>query len=213
MTRRLLLSLIPAALSPAANTDVPVVVPVHQIFDARVKWRPEQIEQFQSGLWDEAARDLLRCGVRIQTTVEQADMWRPPDREPEVHGLKPGVLNFVVTHHIPMHWDNGRALGGVTTGYHGYHLCMIALNHAHGNRVPFLSVNTCLHELLHALLLDILEPRPRGLFGEMREARIDFVATRMWLFQDRSVVRDAARAYLARVNETKDAVGWPRRLL
>jgi len=199
MTRRQLLSLAPLPL--LARDAGEVIVPVHQIWDARIKWKPSQIETFQSGFWAEAARDLLRSGIRLQTTSTHADMWRPPDREPEVQGLKPAVLNVVITHHIPMHWDNGRALSGVTTRYHGYHLCMIALNHAHGHRVPFISVNTCLHELLHALLHDVFEDRPHGLAGEMRELRIDFIATRMWLFRDGSAVRDAARGYLARMQQ------------
>lgn len=200
MTRRQFLAIAPvAAIAAPARDDSELIVPVHQILDARVKWRPDQIHRFQSGLWAEAARDLLRCGIRLQTTLGTADMWRPPDREPEVQGLKPGLLNFVITHHIPMHWDNGRALRGVTTRYHGYHLCMIALNHAHGHQVPFVSVNTCLHELLHALLHDILEDRPKGLLGEMRELRIDFHATRLWLFNDGATIRKAARAYLDRM--------------
>lgn len=202
MNRRQFVSLA-APLPLFARDGGEVSVPVQQILDARVKWKPEQIESFQSGLWREAERNLLSCGVRLQTTLTRADMWRPPDREPEVQGLKPGVINFVITHHIPMHWDNGRAVSGVTTRYHGYHLCMIALNHAHGNRVPFVSVNTCLHELLHALLHDIFEDRPHGLAGEMRELRIDFVATRLWLFGDGVTVRNAARSYVARVAQVR----------
>src|SRR6185436_19635253 len=95
-----------------------------------------------------------------------------------------GVINFVITDRLPTQWDNGRALSGVTTLYRGYHVCMIALNHAHCHELPFVSVNTCLHELLHVLLLDVFDPRPSGLPGHARELRIDFYATLLWLFHN-----------------------------
>jgi hypothetical protein len=114
-------------------------------------------------------------------------------------GLERGVINFIVTDHIPIEWDNGRALSGVTTLYRGYHLCMVALDHAHGHQVPFLSVNTCVHELLHALLHDIFEARPKGSLGKAREFRIDAYATRLWLFHDGAAIREAARSYVQRL--------------
>jgi hypothetical protein len=211
MTRRQLLLASPAAWwKPAAGDRDAVVIPVHQILDARVKWRAEQIQWFQSDLWREAVRDLQRCGVRFEITQGSSDMWRPPDHHPEVNGLKPGVLNFFVTHQIPMHWDRGRGLRGITTRYNGRHLCMIALNHAHAHRAPLIAVNTCLHELLHALLLDIYEGRPGGLVGELRELRIDLLATRLWLFGDGEAIRKSARAYLERLrSDTGNATVHP----
>ena len=98
-----------------------------------------------------------------------------------------------------MEWDHGRGMAGVTTQYDGYHVCLIAAPRAHGNQVPFLSVNTCLHELLHVLMLDIYEPRPKGWEGERREMRIDWYATKLWLFRDGAEVRDSAEAYLRKV--------------
>jgi hypothetical protein len=98
-----------------------------------------------------------------------------------------------------MEWDHARALSGVTTRYQGYHLCMVALNYAHGHQIPFLSVNTCLHELLHALLGDIFESRPEGLPGAAREFRVDWYATRLWLFHDGAHIRKAAQTYAERL--------------
>jgi hypothetical protein len=76
---------------------------------------------------------------------------------------------------------------------------MIALNWAHGHQIPFLSVNTCVHELLHALLGDIFEDRPAGWRGAAREFRIDAYATRLWLFRDGSHIRQAAQVYVDRL--------------
>jgi hypothetical protein len=76
---------------------------------------------------------------------------------------------------------------------------MIALWYAHGNQVPFLSVNTCVHELLHALLQDIFVSRPKWFDSREREMRIDWCATRLWLFHDGASIRDSAQAYLARL--------------
>ena len=98
-----------------------------------------------------------------------------------------------------MEWDKGRALSGVTTRYHGYHICLIALNHAHCHEIPLLSVNTCMHELLHAFFEDIFESRPQGFHGAVREFRIDLYATRLWLFHEGAAIRDASRTYLERL--------------
>src|SRR5437016_3257590 len=112
---------------------------------------------------------------------------------------KSPIINLVLTGHIPLYWDNGRALAGVTTIYEGYHVCLIALPYAHGNRMPFLSVNTCVHELLHALLQDVFVSRPKWFQIGRRELRIDWYATRLWLFHDGGAIRRSAQAYLDRL--------------
>jgi hypothetical protein len=76
---------------------------------------------------------------------------------------------------------------------------MVALYRAHCHQIPFLSVNTCVHELLHVLLQDVFEGRPKGLLGEAREFRIDWHATRLWLFHDGGTIRKAAQAYVDRL--------------
>ena len=98
-----------------------------------------------------------------------------------------------------MYWDNARSLAGVTTLYEGYHVCVIALSYAHGHQVPFVSVNTCVHELLHALLGDIFVSRPKWLESGAREFRIDWYATGLWLFRDGAAIRKSAQAYVARL--------------
>jgi hypothetical protein len=130
---------------------------------------------------------------------------RTPGDQPLFTGLRRGVLNLVITDYIPMAWDHGRALAGVTTIHDGYHLCLIALRYAHGNQTPFLSVNTCVHEVLHALVGDIFIRGPKWYQTGGREMRIDWYATRLWLFRDGAAVRDAARTYLRRLQTPSPA--------
>lgn len=197
LSRRGLLAAAVAAGVAVDGGRLEVAIPVRQVLDGRAEWAAGQVRWFHKKLWAEAAGDLLKCGVRLQTTITPGGVERPPGREPILSGLERGVLNFVITNRIPMQWDQGRALCGVTAIYRGYHMCMVALNRAHGHQIPFLSVNSCVHELLHALLGDILERRPGGVDGELREARIDFLATRLWLFGEGSAVRQAAERYAA----------------
>lgn len=196
MTRR---QFLPVALAGVARApEAPLVVPVHQIVDQAVKWRPGRLPQFWSGIWRESLIEFGRCGIRIESTVSEGELERPRGRQPVITGLVPGALNVVLTDRIPIEWDRGLALSGVTTLYRGYHLCMIALNRAHGNQIPFLSTNTCVHEILHALLLDIFASRPRGAYGELREYRVDYYATCLWLLHQGSAVRKSAALYLQR---------------
>ena len=98
-------------------------------------------------VWPEAFRDLGRSGIRLDASPAVGEVWRPPGREPMLGGIEHGVLNIILTGTIPMEWDQGRGLSGVTTLYRGFHVCMIALSRAHVNQIPFLSLNTCLHEM------------------------------------------------------------------
>ena len=82
---------------------------------------------------------------------------------------------------------------------------MVALDYAHGHQIPFLAVNTCVHELLHVLLQDIFEVHPKGLPGYEREFRIDWYATRLWLFHDGAAIRKSAQTYLDRLRSTAAA--------
>jgi hypothetical protein len=196
-TRREILGTLPATLAAAAAPST-VTVPVDILFDKDAHLSDWGVRGFWS-LWAEAVRDFGWCGVRFQTRVREAGMWRPPNRQPVISGLGAGVLNVVVTNSIPEMWDNGRILRGVTTLYRGHHLCMIAMNFAGRNRMPLVALNTCTHELLHALMGDIFELAPGGARGQSRELRIDWLATRLWLFHSGRGVRESARAYVERL--------------
>ncbi|HTS30357.1 MAG TPA: hypothetical protein VMH81_31005 [Bryobacteraceae bacterium] len=194
MTRRAFIS---TALVWRAAPPPPSIVPVHVVIDGRVNGR--QIARFWTRLWPQALADLASGGVRLETSVANGEVRRSPGGRPIFVRLDRTVLNLVVTDQIPMIWDRARALSGVTTRYQGFHVCVVALNYAHGHQIPFLSVNTCLHELLHALLGDIFEDRPAGFHGAAREFRVDWYATRLWLFGDGGYLRQASQAYVERL--------------
>ncbi|HUI55183.1 MAG TPA: hypothetical protein VLY04_09435 [Bryobacteraceae bacterium] len=184
-----------AALVPSV-AHAPLIVPIHVVLDSRAKWRPEQIGYFWSHIWPEAVQNFGSGGIRFESAVRTGEIRRSPADNPIFTGLNSGVVNMVVTDHVPLVWDKGRGWSGVTTRYDGYDLCVIALNFAHGNQIPLLSLNTCVHELLHALLHDIFEKHPAGVAGQTREFRIDWYATRLWLFHDGAAIREAARTYV-----------------
>jgi hypothetical protein len=186
-----------AAIRTSGQTRLPV--PVHRIMDSRAQCTPEQLHHFWWSIWPEAVRDFSRGGIELKTSDGPGEVRRSPADTPIFIGLRRGAVNLVLTDHIPMKWDTGRALAGVTTIHNGYHVCVVALRYAHGNQIPFLSVNTCVHELLHALLQDVFVSRPRWFQTGGREFRTDWYATRLWLFHDGAAVRESAQTYLGRL--------------
>jgi hypothetical protein len=119
-----------------------------------------------------------------------------PSGRPRFLGLEKTMLNVVLTDRIPLYWDSGRSLAGLSTVYEGHHLTVIALEHAYPNRVPIVATNTVVHELLHVFRGDIFVPR-NGLFrGTEREAAVDWHATRLWLLDHGPGVKESARRYV-----------------
>ena len=194
-----------AVSSTQAAAQVRLQVPVHRIMDARARCTPEQYRDFWTGIWPEAVREFSRAGIELQTSDGPGEVRRTPGDRPDFVGLRRSVINLVLSDHIPMKWDLGRALAGVTALHNGYHVCMIALRYAHGNQVPYLSVNTCVHELLHALLQDIFVTGPKWYQSRERELRTDWCATNLWLFHDSAAVRNSTQAYLARLRSREFA--------
>jgi hypothetical protein len=201
MTRRLFIAAAATGLAPIA-ADQPLVIPLNILINKHAFFGGRGVDRFWSGIWPEAARDFARCGIRFDATRRSMEILRSPSGNPVFKGLARGVINLVITDHIPFAWDSGRGLSGLTTLYQGYHLCILALDRAHGHQVPLLSVNTCVHELLHALLQDIFENRPKGVTGSAREFRIDVHATRLWLFGDDAAIRKSAQEYLTRLRSS-----------
>jgi hypothetical protein len=198
MTRRGFLSMAaPAATLSAAPARL--LVPLHRILDARAWHTPGRVPRLWPSLWSEAARDYRQGGIDFEISDGPGQVRNSPADNPIFVGLRRGAINLVVTDTIPMNWDGGRALAGVSTIHDGYHVCMVALRYAHGNQVAFLSVNTCLHEILHVLLQDIFLKAPKWYQSSAREARVDYYATRLWLFHDGEEVRKAGEVYLRRL--------------
>jgi hypothetical protein len=186
-----------AALPPATPTQV--TVPIHRIVDAKARFPAGSLQRFWHSIWPEAVTDFGRGSITLQTSDGPGEVGHTAADRVFFNGLRRGVLNLVLTDSLPLYWDNARALAGVTTLDRGYHLCLIALRYAHGDRVPFLSVNTCVHEILHALMLDIFLTHPSAYQVAEREYRIDWYATRLRLFHDGGAVRRSAQVYLDRL--------------
>jgi len=202
MTRRDFLWAAAAAHTAGAGR---LVVPIRRVIDGRARVPRDSLAHFWRSIWPEAFRTFSRGGVRLETEDAQGEVKRSAADRPIFVGLRRGSLNLVLTDAIPMYWDRGRSLAGVTTLYDGYHICMVALLYAHGNQVPYLSTNTCVHELLHALLGDILVSHPKWYQVGERETRADWYATQLWLFGDGAAVRRSARTYLARLRASPGA--------
>jgi hypothetical protein len=198
MTRREFVWTASAALfrpAPPAR----LVVPIHRVMDLHPQCSSDDLRRFWWSIWPEAVGAFGRGRIDLQTTDGPGEVRRTAGDKPIFLGLRRGVINLVLTGFIPMHWDRARALAGVTTIYDGYHVCVIALRFAHGNQVPFLSVNTCVHELLHALLQDVYLIRPSWYKDGQREIRTDAYATRLWLFHDGGAIQASGRTYLTRL--------------
>jgi len=190
-----------AAVHPAATARL--VVPLHRILDGHARNPPERLQKFWPSLWSEAARDFAQGGIYFDINDGPGEVKQSPAGNPIFVGLQRGVINLVVTDVLPPYWDGGRALAGVSTIREGYHICMIALRYARRNQVAFLSVNTCLHEILHALLQDIFEKPPKWYQSGGREVRVDYYATRLWLFHDGEEVRKSGESYLRRLKSSR----------
>jgi len=198
MTRRgFLLMASVAANVPAAPARL--AVPVHRIVDAHARLSDARVRRFWSGIWQEAAHEFAQGGVDLQVTDGPGEVRTSPADKPIFVGLRRGVINLVVSGQLPLYWDNSRALAGMTTIHEGYHVCLVALRYAHANQVPFFSVNTCVHELLHALLGDIFLKSPKWYRSTQRESRVDWYATRLWLFHEGTGIREAGQEYLRRL--------------
>ncbi len=198
MKRREFVWLAAASVAPL-RAEAPVAVPVRRLTDSRIRCTAEQLRRFWWSIWPEAVRDFSRGGIQLQCSDARGEIRRSPGGRPIFIGLQRGVINLVITDHIPADWDNGRALAGATALHDGYCVCVIAVRYAHGNQLPFLSINTCVHELLHALLQDVFVSRPTWFQSRERESRIDWYGTRLWLFRDGGAIRESAEICVGRL--------------
>jgi hypothetical protein len=199
MTRRDFLWSAAVATGTQSAAQAPLILPVHRVMDIRAKSTPERLNHFWWRIWPEAVGNFSRCGIQLQCTDVKGEIKLTAGDRPIFVGLERGVVNLVLTDHLPMAWDQARSLAGMTTLYEGYHVCVIAIDYAHGHQVPFLSTNTCVHEMLHLLLQDVFLKRPKWYQSGEREIRDDWYGTRLWLFHDGDAIRKAAAVYLERL--------------
>jgi hypothetical protein len=199
ITRRALLG--SALFTPhlVHGAAAPVVVPVLRLLNKHIALSAADVRQFHATVWDEAAAAFRSCGVALRTVDRVGEIRRYPSGRPRFFGLEKTMLNVVLTDRIPLSWAQGRSLAGVTTVYEGHLVTVIALEDAYPNRLPFIAVNTVVHELLHVFRGDILVRRT-GLFrGSDREAMVDWQATRLWLFEHAPEIRESAAILVQRL--------------
>lgn len=178
---------------------MPLRVPVLRLRN-RLDSPAFEYERFLRTVWQEAADTFTRAGIPLDVLDRDGEIRPYPSGLPRIEGLARDRVNVVLTGRIPLIWDGGRAIGGVSTVYHGMALSVISLGNAHGNRVPYVAVNTVVHEVLHVLLGDIYAGRPGWWETRRRETRVDWQATDMWLWKDATGVRAEAPRYLARLS-------------
>ena len=179
-------------------------LPVHRIVDSRAGSTSEQLHHFWWTMWPECVRLVSRCGIELATTDSPGEIKRSPASRPIFAGVRRGALNIVVTRQVPLGWARGRGIAGVTTIWQGHHVCLIALDHAHANRIPLLAVNTLVHEMLHAVLQDVFVIRPTATDIEKHELHVNWIATRLWLLGDAPGLRESAEDYLLRLTSGGD---------
>ena len=138
---------------------------------------------------------------------QAGEVLQHPSGRPLFRCLDRSMINVVLTDRVPLDWDKGRSLAGVSVLYEGFCLCVISMNEAHGNQIPFLSLNTVVHELLHVLLQDVFTDRTSVIHGQGAEARVDLYATRLWLFGDGAPVRESGRRCLERLRGMPQEAG------
>jgi hypothetical protein len=198
LTRRQLLTVSMAPALPAAASNT-VSIPVHRIVDSKAHFAAGSLERFWHVIWPQAVIDFGRGAIHLETTDGPGAIAHTAADRPIFEGLQRGALNLMLTDHLPLYWDNARSLPGVTTLDRGYHLSIIAVRFAHPDRAPFLSVNTCVHEMLHAILGDIFVSHPSAVQSTRREYRVDWYATRLWAFHDGGALRRIAQEYVTRL--------------
>lgn len=182
----------------AATPEI-VEVPVILMTNKHSNLSAQSLKAFRSAVWDEAVNAFSACGVHLKIEERTGEVLKYPGGRPRFIGLDRNCLNIVLTDHIPLSWDQARFSAGIARIYEGCHLCLIAVQAAHGNRVPFLALNSVVHELLHVFLQDIYAKRGEWLHGYDREARVDWHATRLWLFRDGGEVKRSAAVYVKRL--------------
>jgi hypothetical protein len=200
MTRRQLLH---TAAILRAPSEPGLEIPLHRLLDKNAKCSPAQIKAFFSKVWDEAIRNFAQGSITFRIAGSSGEVLKHPSGQPRFKNLQHGIINVVLTDRVPLDWDKGRSLPGISTLYEGFCVCVISLDEAHPNQIPFFAVNTVLHELLHILLQDIFVPRPDVIHSQAREARVDLYATRLWLFSDGAAILKSARPCLQRLPQTE----------
>jgi hypothetical protein len=196
MNRRAFLGATAFLATAAPERTEGIEIPVLRILDRNAH---ANASGFISTIWKEAGQVFGRGGITLQLVDRPGEVLQYPSGRPRFRCVDRSRINVVLTDRVPLDWDKGRSLAGVSALYEGFCICVISMNEAHGNQIPFVAVNTVVHELLHVLLQDVFRDRTSVFHGQSAEARVDLHATRLWLFGGDETVRDSARVCVARL--------------
>jgi hypothetical protein len=199
MTRRKAIGATILVAGAASGATAPVEIPLVRIMDKYAQSKPATRTQVLTVIWKEAEQVFAGAGMPLRTIDRVGEVLQYPSGRPRFRCLERGVINIVLTDRVPLDWDKGRSLAGVSAMYEGFCICVISMNEAHGNQIPFISVNTIAHELLHVLLQDVFRDRTSVFHGQSAEARVDLHATRLWLFGSDETVRKSTQVCLERL--------------
>jgi hypothetical protein len=209
MTRRKAIgATVAAAAGRASGAAGRLEIPLVRILDKYAQSNSGRRTRFLTEIWKEAEQVFASAGMSLRTVDRVGEVLQYPSGRPRFRCLERGIINVVLTDRVPLDWDKGRSLAGVSAMYEGFCICVISMNEAHGNQIPFISVNTIAHELLHVLLQDVFRDRTSVFHGQSSEARVDLHATRLWLFGRDETVRESTQVCLQRLRSMPHDTGY-----
>jgi hypothetical protein len=103
-----------AMVAAGLRTELKLTVPIRRVMDRYAQCTPEQLRRFWWSIWPEAVKDFNGGGIQLECSGATREIRRSPGGRPIFTGLSAEAINLVLTDHIPVAWDNGRAPGGMS---------------------------------------------------------------------------------------------------
>jgi hypothetical protein len=103
-----------AMVAAGLRTELKLTVPIRRVMDRYAQCTPEQLRRFWWSIWPEAVKDFNGGGIQLECSGATREIRRSPGGRPIFTGLSAKAINLVLTDHIPVAWDNGRAPGGMS---------------------------------------------------------------------------------------------------
>src|SRR4051794_17225086 len=117
MTRR---DILQAAALLATPSGPQLEIPVHRMLDKNARCSPVQVKTFLSSVWNEAVHNFAQGSIALRVTESNGEVQKYPSGKPRFRCLQREMINVVLTDRIPLDWDKGRSLPGISTLYEGF---------------------------------------------------------------------------------------------
>jgi hypothetical protein len=138
----------------------------------------EDVDWFRNCLLPEALLDLTKAGVA--PIVRWGGGWiERKEADALFHGVVPKAVNVFVTPWVPLCWDKGMGLCGLSGIAAGTDTVIVSTANAHRHLVPYLATNTLLHEFGHVLRGDLHRKNTNGWGEQMDELAVDRTVTHL----------------------------------